>query len=151
MQVGKKREKSEQSEIVEDTGEQHKEVDPTEEMLEWAKGRMAVLSESTPGVMGPVDGFRLDSEPNLCASKSTPSGSKAVGATKPREELMILVVTLDADAAREGRAHLFNDGEEASRFIETLVADGLDTGRVMVFQGTPMKLNVSYRPVAAIE
>ena len=114
-----------------------KERDLTAEMLEWAKDRIGSSPKTTPGGVEPLDPM-----------KEPPKAPKEP--IRPRPESKIVVVTLHEGATDWGQAHFFDDSQEASRFIETLMASGLDQTRIMVLQGTPMNVNVSYRPVVAI-
>ncbi len=122
----------------EDPDQSEKGRDLTAEMLEWAKDRIGSAPKTTPGGVEPLDPAKEPAE-----FKQQPIHRKL--------ESKILVVTLDEDTTQEGQAHFFADSQEATRFIETLVESGLGAGRIMVFQGTPMNVSVSYRPVVAIE
>jgi hypothetical protein len=122
----------------EDSDQTEKERDLTAEMLEWAKDRIGSAPKTTPGAVEPLDPAK---EP--AKFKQEP--------IKLRQGSKLLVVTLNEATTQEGKAHFFDDSQEASRFIETLMESGLDEGRIVVFQGTPMNLSVSYRPVVAIE
>ena len=151
MRLNKKRQQTDQPEIVDDAGDGHNEVDPTEEMLEWAKGRIGTLSESKPSEMMPlgVNGSKAQSE--LSASERRGTSADVPDAAKPNPEARILVLALHEDTNEWGQAHLLSDGEEARRLIEALIDDGLDSSRITVFWGMPVAVKVAYRPVVAIE
>ncbi len=158
----KKKEPSEEPEMGDGRGEGHDEADPTEEILEWAKTRVAAVSEGAPGVMGPAEGITLDPEGRVSAPESAGSRSEAERRTRfeaaPRPsndetpmrmgEGKLLVVMLAGNSAQNGEAHFFDDRERAGRFIAAKVEDGLDLGRIRVFWGMPM--NMTYRTVVAI-
>lgn len=118
----------------EDSDRNDKERDLTAEMLEWAKDRIGSAPKTMPSGVEPVEPTKAKRE-----------------ATKLKQEPKVLVVALNEGATQDGQAHFFDDGEEASRFIETLMEGGLEAERIIVFHGTPMNVNVSYRPVVAIE
>lgn len=134
-----------------DSGDESKEPDPEAEMLEWAKDRIASVSESTPGRMGPPVGIKLEPEPDLSRPDSIRREADSPEGTELKPEPKLLVLALHEGTTEWGQVHLLSDGQEASRFIETLMDNGLDPGRITVFWGTPMNVNVTYRAVVAIE
>lgn len=143
----------------EDPGQHDKDRDLTAEMLEWAKDRIASAPKTIPGGVEPLDPAKeppKEEEPAKEAAEESPTQEEAPTTpqeqpAKPTQEPKVLVVTLDENATQQGQAHFFDNSEEASHFIETLVVDGLDAVRIVVFHGTPMNVNVSYRPVVDIE
>lgn len=151
MRLGKKREQDEQPEILDDAGDGHNEVDPTEEMLEWAKGRIGTLSESNPSDMMPLGVTGSKAPSGLSASERRSTSAAVADAAEPNPEARILVLALHEGTNEWGQAHLLSDGEEARRLIEALIDDGLDSSRITVFWGMPVTVKVAYRPVVDIE
>jgi hypothetical protein len=113
------------------------ERDLTAEMLEWAKDRIGSASKTMPSGVEPLDPAKEPSKPRQ-------------EATKHKQQSKMVVVALHEGTADWGQAHFFADSQEASRFIETLMASGLEQDRIKVFQGTPVDVSVSYRPIVAI-
>jgi hypothetical protein len=50
-----------------------------------------------------------------------------------------------------GEVHLFDDTASAASFVASLVEGGLDQERITVFNGRPMGIAVTYRPVVEIK
>jgi hypothetical protein len=151
VRLGKNSEPSEQSEIVDNTGQEHKEVDPTEELVQWAKDRLAAVSESTPGEMMPLGMTGSKAQSELAASESSTGSAEVPDAAKLKPEARVLVLALHEGTNEWGQAHLLSDGEEARRLIEALMDDGLDSSRISVFWGMPVTVKVTYRPVVTID
>ncbi len=96
----------------------------TDELVEWAEARRATAS----GIM--------------------PSGVETAAPIKSKQRPKVLVVALDESAADRVQAYLFDDTQDASRFIETLVGMGFNRDRIIVFRSTPMY--ATYRLVVTI-
>ena len=109
-----------------ESNDQLEDADLTDELLEWAEARRAAVSETIP------------------------SGIVTAAPVKPKQGPKVLVVTLEESAADGAQAHLFDDIEGASLFVEAKVDSGLDPDRIIVFQGTPVNFNVIHRPVVTI-
>lgn len=129
--------------------------DTETETLEWAKNMTPIVSDSTPGTMAPIE--RANLEADQPAHETTPGAAETAEPAKVeqepaklKQEPRVLVVALDENTTEAGQARFFDDIEDASRFIESLIANGLDEGRVFAFRAPPMNLSVSYRPVVAI-
>ena len=137
------RKKNESSEQLEDEA-------LTDELVEWARAARAAVSETMPGKIGSPQGTEFEPELHPSDSESMPSGGETAAPIKPKQQLKVLVVALDGSAADRVQAYLFDDTQEAGRFIETLVETGLNPDRIIVFRGTPMNFNVTYRLVVTI-
>ena len=124
--------------------------DLTDDLVEWAKDRMAAVSETTPGRLGPREGADPEPELHQSSSESVPSGVQAAGPIKPKQQPKVLVVALEESAADRGQAHFFDDSQVASQFIASLVESGLNPDRIIVLRGTPMNFKVAHRPVVTI-
>jgi hypothetical protein len=133
-----------------DSGSQADAADPTSEMTEWASQRALTVSESTPGVMGPPSATDSEAEVEPPVSQSARPEEVPSGGTKVRETPRLLVLVLDEDTTDWGQVHVLSDDQEASRFIESLVDDGLDPGRIALFLGTALDFNVAYRAIVTI-
>jgi len=131
--------------------DQREDEDPTDDVVQWAKDRMAAVSETTPGKMGPPQYGKPDSEPQPLDSESTPNEVETAPPTKLKRQARILVLALDESAAEQGQAYLFDDSQDAAHFIESIVESGLHPNRVIVFQGTPLDIKVTYRTVVTID
>jgi hypothetical protein len=134
-----------------DPGDESQDGDPTDEMVQWARDRVAAVSETTPGKMGPPQATELESDPDPSASDNIPSGVETGVQTTLKQERKILVVVLPESTTDQSQAHLFDESQEASLFMETLVESGVNPDGVIVFWGTPMNFNVTYRPVVNID
>lgn len=129
-----------------------KEQDPTTEMLEWAEQRIPIVSESTPGRMGPpTKGTKPEPDPPLSTPTSTPGRVGRPERANPSPEPALLVLALHEGTAEWGQAHLLSDGEEANRFIATLIDNGIDPSRIAVLWGAPIDVCVTYRAVVTME
>ena len=95
----------------------------TDELVEWARARRAAVSET---------------------------GIKTAAPIKSKQQPKVLVVTLGERAADRAQAHLFDDTQGASQFIETLVDTGLNPDRIIVFWGMPINFKVTHRLVVTI-
>jgi len=131
--------------------DQRENENPTEDMVQWAKDRMAAVSETAPGRMGPPQYSEPDSEPHPPDSEYAPNEVKTAPLTKPDRQAKVLVVALDESVAEQGQAYLFDDGQDATHFIESIIEGGLNPHRVIVFRGTPLGLKVVYRAVVTID
>jgi len=108
------------------------EQDLTDQMLQWARDRMA--SERP-------------------APTPTPAGEGEVVASAdpaPRGQPRVIVVAAHEGMADWGEAHLFEDAQSAASFVASLVEGGVDQERITVFNGRPMAIAVTYRPVVEI-
>jgi hypothetical protein len=132
-------------------GDESGEPDPAEEMLEWAKDRIATVSESVPGRMGPRGATESKPEPDLATPDDMPHEAEPPKGTGPKPEPKLLVLALHEGTSEWAQAHMLRDGQDGSRFIEALIDNGLDPGRITVFWGTPMNVNVTYRAVVDID
>jgi hypothetical protein len=63
----------------------------------------------------------------------------------------LVVLELDEANANQGKFHLLADDQEAGRFIEGLLENGLAPERLAALRGTRMSVNVRYRVEASIE
>ena len=106
------------------------EQDLTDQMLQWARDRMATERAAT----GP-----------------TPSGEVVASADPaPRGRPRLIVVAAHEGMTDWGEAHLFDDAQSAASFVASLVEGGIDQERIVVFNGRPMAIAVTYRPVVEI-
>jgi hypothetical protein len=104
------------------------EQDLTDQMLQWARERITA-ERSAP----------------------TPAG-EVVASTDPapRGRPCLIVIATREGIADWGEAHLFDDAQSAASFVSTLVEGGIDQERIIVFNGRPMTVSVTYRPVVEI-
>lgn len=109
------------------------EQDLTDQMLQWARERMATERAGAPT---PAPGTEVV--------------SSAVDPT-PRGRPCLIVVAAHEGMTDWGEAHLFDDPESAASFVASLVEGGLDQERITVFNGRPMSITVTYRPVVEIK
>ena len=106
------------------------EQDLTDQMLQWARDRMATeRAAPAPGPAGEV----------VASADPTPRG-------RPR----LIVIAAHEGMADWGEAHLFDDPQSAASFVASLVEGGVDQERITVFNGRPMTVSVTYRPVVEI-
>ncbi|UCH86500.1 MAG: hypothetical protein JSU97_08240 [Dehalococcoidia bacterium] len=119
--------------------------DLTDELVEWANARRASVSETTPGRMGSPEGAEFEPDLYPSDSESMLSGAETAALIKSNQQPKVLVIALNEITADRAQAYLFDDTQEASQFIETLVETGLDPDRIIVFCGTPMNFQVSHR------
>jgi hypothetical protein len=146
-----------------DHRDEHTTTDHTEDILEWAKGKICAVSESKPFRMAPLDHSMIEPEPEppalepeLPASETEPKTvePKTVESRQVstlRMATRLFVVELDEANANQGRIHLMADEQEAGRFIEDLLDKGLAPDRLAALRGTRMSVNVRYRVEAIIE
>jgi hypothetical protein len=108
------------------------EQDLTDQMLQWARDRMATERSTSPA---PI-----------------PTGEVVASADPaPRGHPRLIVVAAHEGMTDWGEAHLFDDAESAASFVASLVEGGLDQERITVFNGRPMGIAVTYRPVVEIK
>jgi hypothetical protein len=142
--------------------DEHTTTDHTEDILEWAKGKICAVSESKPFRMAPLDHSMIEPEPEPPApetepKKVEPSSETAPKTVEPPEvstfkmASRLLVVELDEANANQGKIHFLADDREAGRFIEALLDKGLAPGRLAALRGTPIDVNVRYRVAVTIE
>jgi len=106
------------------------EQDLTDQMLQWARERMAT---------------------ERAAPASTPTGEVVASADPaPRGRPRVIVVAAHEGMADWGEAHLFEDAQSAASFVASLVEGGVDQERITVYNGRPMAVAVTYRPVVEI-
>jgi hypothetical protein len=149
-----------------DHRDEHTTTDHTEEILEWAKGKICAVSESKPFKMAPLDHSMIEPEPELPAPETEPNTAeprtvepKAVEpktVEPPKVSTLnmanrLLVVELDEANANQGKIHFLADDQEAGRFIEGLLDNGLAPDRLAALRGTPISVDVRYRVEATIE
>ena len=134
-----------------DHRDEHRTTDHTEDILEWAKGRMPAVSESRPFKMAPEDHSMLEPEPELSASETESKTVEPPEVSTLKMATGLLVVELDEANANQGKIHFLADDRQADRFIEALLDKGLAPGRVSVLRGTRMSVNVRYRVAATFE
>ena len=137
------RKKNESSEQLEDEA-------LTNELVEWARAARAAVSETMPGRMGSPQGTEFEPELHPSDSESMPSGVETAAPIKSKQQLKVLVVALDESTADRAQAYLFDDTQEASQFIETLVDTGLNPDSIIVFWGTPINFQVAHRLVVTV-
>jgi hypothetical protein len=108
------------------------EQDLTDQMLQWARERMATERTASP--------------------PPTPDGEVIASADPtPRGRPRLIVVAAHEGMTDWGEAHLFDDPQSAASFVASLVEGGLDQERITVFNGRPMAITVTYRPVVEIK
>ena len=133
-----------------ESSDQLEDEDLTDELLEWAEARRAAVSETMPGRMGSPEETELELELHPSDSESMVSGVETTAPIEPKQQLKVLVVTLDESAADRAQAYVFDGTQEASQFIETLMDTGLNPDRIIVFWGTPVNFNVTRRLVVTV-
>jgi hypothetical protein len=151
-----------------DHRDQHTTKDHTDDILQWAKGRICAVSESKPFRMAPLDHSLIEPEPEPPGPETKLPASQTETKTVEPETVEsktveppdvstlemangFLVVELDETNANQGKIHLLADDQEAGRFIESLLDKGLAPGRLTALRGTRMSVNVRYRVAASIE
>ena len=103
--------------------------DLTDQMLQWARERITT-ERSAP----------------------TPAGEVVASADPaPHARPCLIVIATREGIADWGEAHLFDDLQSAASFVASLVEGGVDQERITVFNGRPMTVNVTYRPVVEIK
>jgi len=105
------------------------EHDLTDQMLQWARDRMASERPAAPTPIGEV----------VASADPTPRG-----------RVRLIVVAAHEGMSDWGEAHLFDDPQSAASFVASLVEGGVDQERIVVFNGRPMTITVTYRPVVEI-
>jgi hypothetical protein len=108
------------------------EQDLTDQMLQWARERMA--TERAPA-------------PTHTSTNEVTASADPI----PRGRPCLIVVATHEGMTDWGEAHLFDDAAAAASFVASLVEGGLDQERIAVFNGRPMAINVTYRPVVEIK
>lgn len=134
-----------------DHRDDHTTTDHTEDILEWAKGKICAVSESKPFRMAPLDHSMIEPEPELPASGTAPKTVEPPEVSTLKMATRLLVVELDEANANQGKIHFLPDDREAGRLIESLLDKGLAPDRLTALRGTRMSVNVSYRVAASIE
>jgi len=149
-----------------DHRDEHTTPDHTDDILEWAKGKICAVSESKPFRMAPLDHSMIEPDPEPPAPETETKAvePKTVEPKTVEPEVVeppdvstlkmangFLVVELDETNANQGKIHLLADDQEAGRFIEDLLDKGLAPGRLTALRGTRMSVNVRYRVAASIE
>jgi len=104
--------------------------DLTDQMLQWARDRMA--SERPAATPAPIGEVVASADPT------------------PRGRARLIVVAAHEGMSDWGEAHLFDDPQSAASFVASLVEGGVDQERIVVFNGRPMTITVTYRPVVEI-
>jgi len=105
--------------------------DLTDQMLQWARERMA--SERPAPAPAPVGEVVASADPT------------------PRGRACLIVIATREGIADWGEAHLFDDLQSAASFVASLVEGGVDQERITVFNSRPMTVSVTYRPVVEIK
>jgi len=114
----------------------HEKSDLTAQVLDWARDRTEAFegcgetSEATPSQE------TRQEEPQETEAQVSPS---------------VIVVALDEGRDNRGQAHLFDDLQYACRFVETLIEDGLDQQRLIVFNCTQLNVHLTYRAVVHLK
>jgi hypothetical protein len=104
--------------------------DLTAQVLHWARDRTEAFEGSS------------------AATEVKPSQEMETGTeTKPRASPRVIVVALHEGTDNSGEAHLFEDIQAASHFVETLVEGGLNQQRLTVFNCTQLNVHLTYRPI----
>ncbi len=106
--------------------------DLTAQVLDWARDRTEALEGCSE------------------TSEAKPSG-ETPQETKTGVSPSVIVVALHEGRDNCGEAHLFEDLQCAGRFVETLVEDGLDQGRLTVFNCTQLNVHLTYRAVVHLK
>ena len=134
-----------------DHRDEHTTKDHTEDILEWAKGKICAVSESRPFRMAPMDHSMIEPEPEPPAPETEPKTEERPEVSTLKMASRLLVVELDEANANQGKIHLLADDREAGRFIESLLDKGLAPARLTALRGTPINVNVRYRVAVSIE
>jgi hypothetical protein len=110
--------------------------DLTARVLDWARDRTEALEGSIPpSEAKPSQEAKASQEP------------KPPEETKTKASPRVAVIALDEGGDNRGEVHLFGDLQSASRFVETLLEEGLDEHRLAVFNCTQVSVHLSYRAV----
>ena len=142
--------------------DEHRTTDHTEDILEWAKGKICAVSESKPFRMAPLDHSMVEPEPEPPAPEPEPKKEEPSPEVAPKKvdppkvstlkmASRLLVVELAEGNANQGKIHILADDREAGRFIESLLDNGLAPDRLAALRGTPVNVNVRYRVAVSIE
>ncbi len=110
--------------------------DLTAQVLDWARDRTEALEGCSE---------TSEAKPSEETPQETPQKTKA--GVSPG----VIVVALHEGRDNCGEAHLFDDLQCAGRFVETLVEDGLDQGRLTVFNCTQLNVQLTYRAVVHLK
>jgi len=110
--------------------------DLTAQVLDWARDRTGALEGCSE---------TSEAKPSGETPQETPQKTKA--GVSPS----VIVVALHEGRDNCGEAHLFDDLQCAGRFVETLVEDGLDQGRLTVFNCTQLNVQLTYRAVVHLK
>jgi len=110
--------------------------DLTAQVLDWARDRTEALEGCSE---------TSEAKPSGETPQETPQETKT--GVSPR----VIVVALHEGRDNCGEAHLFEDLQCAGRFVETLVEDGLDQGRLTVFNCTQLNVHLTYRAVVHLK
>lgn len=110
--------------------------DLTAQVLDWARDRTEALEG---------DGPTSEAKPSQEANPSEEPNPETKVSPK------VIVVALHESTDSSGEAHLFEDLQAAGRFIETLVENGLDQKRLIVFNCTQLNVHLTYRAVVHLK
>jgi hypothetical protein len=119
--------------------------DLTARVLDWARDRTEALEGSIP-----------PTEPKPSPDAEASEEAEASQEPKPSEEPKtkasprVAVIALDEGTDNRGEVHLFEDLQSASRYVETLLEEGLDEHRLAVFNCTQVNVHLSYRAVVRL-
>jgi hypothetical protein len=113
--------------------------DLTARVLDWARDRTEALEGSIP------PGEAKPSQEGKASQEPEPSEE-----TKTKASPRVAVIALHEGADNRGEVHLFGDLQSASRFVETLLEEGLDERRLAVFNCTQVSVHLSYRAVVQL-
>jgi hypothetical protein len=62
----------------------------------------------------------------------------------------VIVMVCDLDDSSHGEINVMDSHDLAARFVESLLESGFDQGRVRVFSGDELNIQVRHRPVVQI-
>ena len=62
----------------------------------------------------------------------------------------VIVMVSDLDDASHGEINVMDAPEQAARFVETLLESGFEQGRVRIFGGDELQMQVHQRPVVSL-
>jgi hypothetical protein len=119
--------------------------DLTARVLDWARDRTEALEGSIPPTE-PKPSPEAKASEEAKASQEPKAPEEAKTKTSPR----VAVIALDEGAHDRGEVHLFEDLQSASRYVETLLEDGLDERRLAVFNCAQVSVHLSYRAVVRL-
>jgi hypothetical protein len=124
------------------------EQDLTAKVLDWARGRTEALEG---------DGATSEAKPSqeVNPSQEAEPSQEANPSEEPKPETKVspkvIVVALHETTDSSGEAHLFEDPQAAGRFVETLLENGLDQKRLIVFNCTQLNVHLTYRAVVHLK